>query len=380
MMADPQLAETSNTLFYAAFFAYIAAMVGYFFSLAYTRVRADGVLAGTTAGAGAGLAATGLTLAGAALHLGSIGARWAAAGRVPWANMYEYSSGMAFLAVIAGFLVLRRRGYAHLMGFILAAAVLMMASALLLYAEAGPLVPALESIWLKIHTFAMMFGSSIFIVGFAFTALYLVKDAGERRVATSDAYTGSTVGAGAIAMPADRPEGYVDDAGVDLRIASPLAQRQMLSPVLFPVVPFVAVGLFALAVYRAPTGAFLAATVAALLGIATWYAVPYLPAAAQLDNLAYRTIAFGFPVLTFGVLCGAIWAEVAWGRYWGWDPKETGSFFTWVLYASYLHARSTRGWRGPRAAWTAAIAFVALMVTYYMVNLWIVGLHSYAGV
>lgn len=374
------MAELSNTLFYAALFAYLAAMVAYFFSMAYTRVRADGVLAGTRMGDRAGLVAVGLTAAGAAAHLASIGARWVAAGRVPWANMYEYSAGMAFLAVIGGAVVLRRRGYPHLMGFVLAAAVLMMASALLLYTDAGPLVPALESIWLKIHTFAMMFGSSVFIVGFAFTALYLAKDAAERRVAATDAYTGSTVGAGAVVVPADRPEGYVDDAGADVRVASPLAQREMLSPVLFPVVPFVAVGLFALAVYRAPTGAFLAATVAALLGIATWYAVPYLPPAAQLDNLAYRTIAFGFPVLTFGVLCGAIWAEVAWGRYWGWDPKETGSFFTWVLYAAYLHARSTRGWRGPRAAWTAVIAFVALMVTYYMVNLWIFGLHSYAGV
>jgi cytochrome c-type biogenesis protein CcsB len=108
--------------------------------------------------------------------------------------------------------------------------------------------------------------------------------------------------------------------------------------------------------------------------------VPYLPPAARLDNLAYRVIAFGFPVWTFAVIAGAIWAEEAWGRYWGWDPKETGSFFTWVLYASYLHARSTHGWRGRRAAWIAIIAFVALMVTYYAVNLWIVGLHSYAGV
>ena len=178
----------------------------------------------------------------------------------------------------------------------------------------------------------------------------------------------------------DRPEGYVDDAGADLVIAPPQAQRDVLSPVMFPVVPFVAVGLFVLAVWRAPVGAFGAATVAALLGIATWYAVPYLPPAAQLDNLAYRTIAFAFPIWTFAVIAGAIWAEEAWGRYWGWDPKETGSFFTWVIYAAYLHARSTRGWRGTRAGWVAVGGFVALMVTYYAVNLWIVGLHSYAGV
>jgi cytochrome c-type biogenesis protein CcsB len=172
----------------------------------------------------------------------------------------------------------------------------------------------------------------------------------------------------------------VDDAGAAARVASPLAQRETLSPVLFPLVPFAVVGVFAFAVWRAPTGAFAAATVAALLGTAVWYAVPYLPPAAQLDALAYRTIAFAFPIWTFAVIAGAIWAEESWGRYWGWDPKETGSFFTWVLYAAYLHARSTRGWRGPRAAWTSAVAFAALMVTYYAVNLFIVGLHSYADV
>ncbi len=149
---------------------------------------------------------------------------------------------------------------------------------------------------------------------------------------------------------------------------------------LFPVVPFAVVGLFALVVWRAPLAAIVAGSVAALLGTAAWYAVPYLPPAARLDNLAYRIIAFGFPILTFGIMAGAIWAEEAWGRYWGWDPKETGSFVTWVLYACYLHARSTHGWRGRRAAWVGVTAFTALMVTYYAVNLFVVGLHSYAGV
>jgi cytochrome c-type biogenesis protein CcsB len=143
-------------------------------------------------------------------------------------------------------------------------------------------------------------------------------------------------------------------------------------------VPGVVVTLFVLAVWRAPGAAIIAGSAAALLGTASWYAVPYLPPAAKLDNLAYRTIAFAFPIWTFAIMAGAIWAEEAWGRYWGWDPKETGSFFTWVLYASYLHARSTHGWRGRRAGWIGIIAFGALMVTYYAVNLWIVGLHSYA--
>ena len=75
-----------------------------------------------------------------------------------------------------------------------------------------------------------------------------------------------------------------------------------------------------------------------------------LPPAATLDRLAYRIIAFGFPVWTFSVIAGAIWAQSAWGRYWGWDPKETWSFITWVIFAGYLHARATSGWKGRRAA------------------------------
>jgi cytochrome c-type biogenesis protein CcsB len=104
-----------------------------------------------------------------------------------------------------------------------------------------------------------------------------------------------------------------------------------------------------------------------------------LPPAATLDRMAYRVIAFAFPIWTFAVIAGAIWAQSAWGRYWGWDPKETWSFVTWVIYAGYLHARSTSGWKGRPAAVIALVGFVSLLITYYAVNLWIVGLHSYKG-
>ncbi len=104
-----------------------------------------------------------------------------------------------------------------------------------------------------------------------------------------------------------------------------------------------------------------------------------LPPAATLDRVAYRVFTFAFPIWTFAVIAGAIWAQDAWGRYWGWDPKETWSFITWTIYAGYLHARSTSGWKGRRAAVIALVGFVSLLITYYAVNLWIVGLHSYKG-
>jgi cytochrome c-type biogenesis protein CcsB len=108
--------------------------------------------------------------------------------------------------------------------------------------------------------------------------------------------------------------------------------------------------------------------------------VSRLPDAQTLDRIAYRTTIFAFPVFGFGVIFGAIWAEEAWGRYWGWDPKETVAFIAWVVYAAYLHARSTAGWRDKKAAWINVVGFVAMVFNLFFINLVTVGLHSYAGV
>jgi cytochrome c-type biogenesis protein CcsB len=105
----------------------------------------------------------------------------------------------------------------------------------------------------------------------------------------------------------------------------------------------------------------------------------HLPRPLILDRLSYRAILFAFPVWTFGIMAGAIWADHAWGRYWGWDPKETWSFITWVVYACFLHARATAGWRGRRAAYVQLVGFACLMFNLVGINLWVTGLHSYAG-
>jgi cytochrome c-type biogenesis protein CcsB len=236
--------------------------------------------------------ATGLTLLGWLTHLGTIVTRGIAARRVPWGNMYEFSTVVAFIAVTA-FLVLMVKQRARWLGtFVLLPVVLYLGLAgTVLYKSAGPLVPALNSYWLKIHVFAAISASGLFFVSGIVAILYLAKSY--------------------------RPDG-------------PLLSR--------------------------------------------------LPAAEKLDRTTYGIVALSFPIWTFAIIAGAIWAEAAWGRYWGWDPKETWSFITWVIYAGYLHARSTAGWRGRRAAWFAVAAFAALIVNYYVVNIWIVGLHSYAGV
>lgn len=246
-----------------------------------------------------GRAAVALTVLGWVLHDGSVVTRGLAAHRVPWGNMYEYSSVIALIAVSAYLWLLTREPVRYLGALVLAPVVIGLGIAgTVLKVAAGPLVPALNSYWIKIHTSAVMSASGIFVVAFAATVLFLFKDASERRQLAA---TGSI-----------RPS--------------------------------------------------------------------RLPSAASIDRVAYRMTAFGFPVWTFGVVAGAVWAEAAWGRYWGWDPKETWAFITWVVYAGYLHARATAGWKGRGAAYIGIIGFVSLLITFYAVNLWITGLHSYAGV
>ena len=104
-----------------------------------------------------------------------------------------------------------------------------------------------------------------------------------------------------------------------------------------------------------------------------------IPSLETLDQLSYRLVAFVFPLWTFSVIAGAIWAESAWGRYWGWDPKETWAFITWVAYAAYLHARVTVGWRGRKAAWLCLIAGSTFIFNYVYVNIWGTGKHTYSG-
>jgi len=104
-----------------------------------------------------------------------------------------------------------------------------------------------------------------------------------------------------------------------------------------------------------------------------------LPGADAMDRLAYRVAIVAFPLFTFAVITGAVWAEAAWGRFWGWDPKETVAFVSWVVYAAYLHARATAGWRTERAAWINIAGFATVLFNLFFINMVVAGLHSYAG-
>ena len=106
--------------------------------------------------------------------------------------------------------------------------------------------------------------------------------------------------------------------------------------------------------------------------------VSRFPTLEVLDELAYKVVGFAFPLLTLCIITGAIWANYAWGTYWSWDPKETWSLITWIIYAGYLHARLMYGWKGKRAAWMAVFGFAAVLFTFFGVNYLLPGLHSYA--
>jgi ABC-type transport system involved in cytochrome c biogenesis permease subunit len=128
------------------------------------------------------------------------------------------------------------------------------------------------------------------------------------------------------------------------------------------------------------SGLFILAGVSGVLYLVRGGGTSRLPARADLERVAHRAIVFAFPVWTFAVIAGALWADKAWGRYWGWDPKEVWAFITWVAYAAYLHARVTAGWRGRAATIVQLIAFGCLLFNLVGVNIFISGLHSYADV
>jgi cytochrome c-type biogenesis protein CcsB len=206
---------------------------------------------------------------------------------------------VCLVGALAWLVVLAVRPTARLLGlFVTLVLVLLLGlAATVLYTQVAPLMPALNSYWLKIHVTAAATSSGILLMGFIPAAMFLVRS------------------------------GY--DKG----------RRGF---------PF---------------------TIGARL-----------PEAAMLERLTFRIHAFAFPLWTFAVICGAIWAEAAWGRYWGWDPKETWSFISWVVYAGYLHARATPSVKRTTATLIAVLAWVTMLINLYVINFVAVGLHSYAGV
>ncbi|HEX3732933.1 MAG TPA: c-type cytochrome biogenesis protein CcsB [Mycobacteriales bacterium] len=251
-----------------------------------------------------GRAAVLATVIGALCQLGSLIARGISVHRVPWGNMYEFVCVACLVGVTCWLIALSRRPkLRHLGLFVLLPVVLLLGLAgTVLYAKAAPLVPALNSVWLKIHVSAAATSSGIFMFGFVCGVLYLIRQ------------------------------------GYDART---VAGREITFPF--------------------------------TIGVR-------LPSAESLERLTFRVHALAFPLWTFAVIAGSIWAEAAWTSYWSWDPKETWAFISWVVYAAYLHARATAGWRGKKAVAIVILGWGTMMVNLFVINLVQTGLHSYAGV
>jgi cytochrome c-type biogenesis protein CcsB len=199
-----------------------------------------------------------------------------------------------------------------------------------------PLVPALKSNWLMMHVSVMMFSYSALIVGSLVAIAFLILTQGKEIQ-----LRGSSVGTGA----------YRNVKKVKLNY-----KKESISPEVIQ---------GGTAVLTKPDTEVVSLSPERLNLVDT------------LDNISYRIIGLGFPLLTIGIISGAVWANEAWGSYWSWDPKETWAFITWSVFAAYLHARITKGWQGRKPAFIAAAGFVVVWVCYLGVNLLGKGLHSY---
>ncbi len=275
-----------------------------------------------------------------------LGARWLEAGYFPISNLYE---SLLFLAwgVTTVHLIAENMSRSRLVGVfttpvamgITAFATLTLPADMRLSA---PLVPALKSNWLMMHVSVMMISYSALMVGSLLAIAFLVVTMGQ-----SVELRGSSIGTGSY-----RPGQLLKQATtVQNNIQQPLEVSTNSN----------------VAVLEAIT------TLTENISLSP----QRLSLADTLDNISYRIIGLGFPLLTIGIIAGAVWANEAWGSYWSWDPKETWALITWLVFAAYLHSRITKGWQGRKPAILAATGFFMVWICYLGVNILGKGLHSY---
>ena len=320
-----ELNVISPILLWTAIAVYAAAFVAYAFDLARrSQATADAqtVRESVLVGAGGGTTVvssgapgaeaptqrfvmarigTSLTVLGFLFHLAAAVTRGIAAGRVPWANLYEFAM-MGTLLIVAVFLVVLTRLDLRFLGTFITGLVVVLLGlgATNFYVDVSPLMDPLKSVWLVIHVFVASLATAFFALAFALSVIQLMQSRRERLVAEGAAKTGP---------------GFLRT----------------------------------------------------------------FPNAVRLESLAYMFTIIGFILWTFTLIAGSIWAYYAWSRFWGFDVKETWTFVIWVIYAGYIHARATRGWRGNPSAWLAIVGFSAVIFNFTIVNVFFKGLHAYSG-
>ena len=272
-------------------------------------------------------------------------------GHAPFSNLYESLVFFAWVIVLI-YLIIERKIGTHIIGaFTTPIACLVMAYASLkpgISSTIQPLIPALKSNWLIAHVITCFIGYAAFALAFGISAMYLMKrDRDDEQILWVKIIKFLILFVFAVLFSRVL---FVQTWVLALIVAIPIC-------VLFYAVVFF--------VYNLPLE-----TKTRLLD--------RFPEPRVLDELGYQLILLGFLFLTIGIITGAVWANSAWGRYWGWDPKETWSLVTWFVYATLLHARLTRGWHGIRIAYLSMFGFAAVIFTYFGVNL-LPGLHSYGS-
>jgi cytochrome c-type biogenesis protein CcsB len=281
-----------------------------------------------------------------------LGARWLEAGYFPLSNLYE---SLFFLTwgITAVHLIAENMSRSRLVGVATAPVALAINAfaAITLPSEmqhSEPLVPALKSNWLMMHVSVMMLSYSALMVGALLAIAFLVVTRGQ-----NIELRGSSVGTGGFRRKDDetnQPPAYQ-------------LQRHNSST--------------AATIAQNNGGNIAVLDLVATQSMTATLSPQRLNLADTLDNISYRIIGIGFPLLTIGIIAGAVWANEAWGSYWSWDPKETWALITWLVFAAYLHSRITKGWQGRRPAILAATGFVVVWICYLGVNLLGKGLHSY---
>ena len=278
-----------------------------------------------------------------------LGSRWLEAGYFPLSNLYE---SLFFLTwgITTIHLIAERMSRSRLVGVATSPVAMGITAfaALSLPAEmqtSAPLVPALKSNWLMMHVSVMMLSYATLMVGSVIAIAFLIVTRGQKVE-----LKGSAVGTGSYRNQIKK-----------------LSVQKSESDTISNLATFKSNGSTAvLDLPKTETN-----TSKQTLSLER------LTLADTLDNISYRVIGLGFPLLTIGIIAGGVWANEAWGSYWSWDPKETWAFITWLVFAAYLHARITRGWQGRKPALLAAAGFVVVWVCYLGVNLLGKGLHSY---
>ncbi|MFN6460614.1 MAG: c-type cytochrome biogenesis protein CcsB [Nostoc sp. DedVER02] len=294
-----------------------------------------------------------------------LGARWIEAGYFPLSNLYE---SLFFLTwgITTVHLIAESSSRSRLVGVVTSPVAMLIAAFATLtlpsqMQASEPLVPALKSNWLMMHVSVMMLSYSALMVGALLAIAFLIVTRGQ-----NIQLQGSSVGNGGY-----RSNGYRLHKAAELisQPAAPSAENN----------GFARFETSSNGNGNGNTAVLNLVTTPESQAVAS--AEPLSPQrlslAETLDNISYRIIGLGFPLLTIGIIAGGVWANEAWGSYWSWDPKETWALITWLVFAAYLHARITRGWQGRRPAILAATGFVVVWICYLGVNLLGKGLHSY---